>query len=103
MKEITVEELKARLDAGEKINLIDVREPAEYLEYNIGGTLIPLGNIQAGAIDELEDLRNEEVIIHCRSGKRSYTACMLLEQHGFTNTANVVGGVLAWQDMISKQ
>ena len=102
MTEITVEQLKARMDAGEKINLIDVREPLEYAEFNIGGQLIPLGQIQAMAIDEIEDLRNEEVIIHCRSGKRSATACMLLEQFGFTNTANVVGGVLAWQEKFSK-
>ena len=59
MKEITVEELKARLDAGEKINLLDVREPSEYAEFNIGVQLIQLGNIQANAIDEIEDLRNE--------------------------------------------
>ncbi len=98
MKEITVEELKARLDAGEKINLLDVREPYEYAEFNIGGQLIPLGNIQANAIDEIEDLRNEEVIIHCRSGKRSATACAILESFGFTNTTNVIGGVLAWQE-----
>ena len=98
MTEITVEQLKARLDAGEKINLLDVREPSEYAEYNIGAHLIPLGNIQANAIDEIEDLRDQEVIIHCRSGKRSQTACMILEQFGFTNTVNVVGGVLAWQE-----
>jgi rhodanese-related sulfurtransferase len=102
MKEITVETLKARLDAGEKINLLDVREPSEYAEFNIGGHLIPLGNIQSMAIDDIEHLRNEEVIIHCRSGKRSFTACMLLEQMGFTNTANVVGGVLAWQEKFPK-
>jgi rhodanese-related sulfurtransferase len=90
------------LDAGEKINLIDVREPSEYAEYNIGGQLLPLGHIQAMAIDDIEHLRNEEVIIHCRSGKRSYMACMLLEQMGFTNTANVVGGVLAWQELVNK-
>jgi len=98
MKEITVEALKARMDAGEKIHLLDVREPSEYAEFNIGGQLIPLGNIQAMAIDEIEDLRNEEVIIHCRSGKRSATACAFLEQFGFTDTTNVVGGVLAWQE-----
>ncbi len=102
MTEITVQELKARLDAGEKINLIDVREPAEYTEYNIGATLFPLGKIQSMAIEDLEDLRTQEVIIHCRSGKRSFTACLLLEQLGFTNTVNVTGGVLAWQDMVAK-
>jgi rhodanese-related sulfurtransferase len=98
MREISVEALKAKIDAGEKVNLLDVREPAEYAEYNIGAKLIPLGKIQSMAIEEIEDLRNEEVIIHCRSGKRSFTACMLLEQMGFTNTVNVTGGVLAWQE-----
>ena len=98
MTEISVENLKARMDAGEKINLLDVREPNEYAEFNIGATLFPLGKIQGMQIEDIEDLRNEEVIIHCRSGKRSMMACMMLEQMGFTNTVNVVGGVLDWQE-----
>ena len=98
MQNISVEELKSRMDAGEKIHLIDVREPHEYAEYNIGGQLIPLGKIQSMQIDEIEDLKNEEVIIHCRSGKRSVTACLFLETLGFTNTVNVLGGVLDWQE-----
>jgi rhodanese-related sulfurtransferase len=98
MQNITVEELKSRIDAGEKIHLIDVREPHEYAEFNIGGQLVPLGQIQAMQIDDIEDLKNEEVIIHCRSGKRSVTACLFLETLGFTNTVNVLGGVLDWQE-----
>lgn len=98
MREITVEELKKRVDSGEQLNVIDVREPEEYAESNLGVKLIPLGNIMSMQIDELEDLKNEELIIHCRSGKRSAQACMVLEQLGFTNTVNVVGGILAWQD-----
>jgi rhodanese-related sulfurtransferase len=98
MTTITVEELKARMDAGEKLHLIDCREPNEYAEFNIGATLIPLGRFQSFQIDELEDLKNEEVIIHCRSGKRSGQACMLLDTMGFTNTKNVVGGILEWQE-----
>ena len=98
MKHITVAQLKARMDAGEKINLIDVREPEEFKEFNIGGKLIPLGKIQSMQADELDDLKNEELIVHCRSGKRSATACMFLETMGFTNTVNVEGGVLAWQE-----
>ncbi len=98
MTEISVETLKARMDAGEKIHLLDVREPAEYAEFNIGAVLFPLGKIQSMAIEDIEDLRNEEVIIHCRSGKRSHMACLMLEQMGFTNTVNVVGGVLEWQE-----
>lgn len=98
MQEITVEQLKNRIAAGEKLNVIDVREPEEYTEYNIGAKLIPLGNIMSMQIEDLEDLKNQELIIHCRSGKRSAQACMVLEQVGFTNTVNVVGGVLAWQE-----
>lgn len=98
MQEISVEQLKQRVAAGEKLNVIDVREPDEYKEYNIGAKLIPLGNILSMQVDELEGLKNEELIIHCRSGKRSMQACMVLEQMGFTNTVNVTGGVLAWQE-----
>ena len=98
MKNITVEELKARLDAGEKINLIDCREPNEYAEFNIGGKLVPLGKIQTMQTEELDDLKEEEVIVQCRSGQRSMMACMFLDTLGFTNTINVTGGILAWQE-----
>lgn len=98
METITVQELKARLDSGEKINLIDCREPVEYEEYNIGGTLIPLGNIQQMDLGALEGKEAEEVIIHCRSGKRSAAACQFLDTMGFKNTVNLEGGVLAWQE-----
>ncbi|HWR32002.1 MAG TPA: rhodanese-like domain-containing protein [Chitinophagaceae bacterium] len=102
MQTINVEELKARLEAGEKINLIDVREPHENIEFNIGGKLVPLGKIQAMQTEELDDLKEEEVIVYCRSGKRSMTACMFLDTLGFTNTKNLVGGVLAWQEKFSR-
>lgn len=98
MKNITVQELKARLDAGEKINLIDCREPNEYAEFNIGGKLVPLGKIQTMQTEELDDLKEEEVIVHCRSGQRSMMACMFLDTLGFTNTVNVTGGIQAWQE-----
>ncbi len=97
MQTITVEALKARLDAGEQLNIIDVREPHEHAEFNIGGTLIPVGKIRNMEIEELEDLRGQELIIYCRSGNRSGMACMVLEQLGFANTVNVVGGMLDWQ------
>ncbi len=96
MTNITPEEVKKRLDAGEKLNLIDVREPHENAEFNIGGKLIPVGNIQSMQIEDIEDLRNEEVIIYCRSGNRSGMAAMVLDQLGFTNTKNLTGGMLAW-------
>lgn len=86
------------MDAGEKLHILDVREPAEYTEFNIGAKLVPLGKIQSMQIDDIEDWKDDEVIIHCRSGKRSATACMFLETMGFTNTVNVEGGMLAWQE-----
>lgn len=98
MKSITVEALKARIDAGENLHILDVREPSEYAEFNIGAKLLPLGQIQSMQIDDIEDWKDDEVIIHCRSGKRSATACMFLETMGFTNTVNVEGGMLAWQE-----
>jgi len=97
MKNITVEELKKRIDAGEHLHIIDVREPDEYAEYNIGGTLIPLGRIQGMQLDDLEDLKNEELIIHCKMGGRSMQACMILETAGYTNVVNVTGGAMAWK------
>jgi rhodanese-related sulfurtransferase len=101
MKTIDVITLKKRIDAGEQINLIDVREPNEYAQANIGAKLIPLGQIMSMQVDEIEDLKNEELIIHCRSGMRSMQACMMLEQMGFANTVNVEGGILAWMDNFS--
>jgi rhodanese-related sulfurtransferase len=98
MQNITAEELKARLDAGEQLHIIDVREPHENAEFNIGGTLIPLGKVQSMQIDELEDLKEEELIIYCRSGNRSGQACMFLDAMGFKNTKNLVGGMLGWQE-----
>ena len=98
MKNITVEELKQKMDRGEKINLIDCREAHEYEEANLGGLLLPLGKIQTMQVDEIENLKDEEVIIYCRSGRRSMMACMMLDQMGFINTFNVTGGILEWQD-----
>jgi rhodanese-related sulfurtransferase len=98
MINITAEEVKQRLDAGEKLNLIDVREPHENAEFNIGGILFPLGKVQSMQIEDIENLRNEEVICYCRSGNRSGIAAMVLEQMGFTNTKNLEGGMLGWQE-----
>jgi len=98
MTNITAEEVKQRLDAGEKLNLIDVREPHENAEFNIGGKLLPIGNIQSMQIEDIEDLKNEEVILYCRSGNRSGISASILDQMGFTNTKNLVGGMLGWQE-----
>lgn len=97
MQTITVEELKARLDAGEKINLLDVREITERAEYNIGGAHIPVGQIQQMQTDEIDGWEDQEVVVYCRSGNRSGIATNYLEQAGFKNVKNLVGGMLAWR------
>lgn len=101
MKTITAEELKARIDAGEQLNIVDVREPHEHAEFNIGGTLYPLGRILSMDVDELENLKDQEVIFYCRSGNRSGQACMFAETMGFTNVINLTGGMLNWRDKFS--
>jgi rhodanese-related sulfurtransferase len=98
MQTITVEALKAKLDAGEKINLVDVREPHEHAAFNIGGILLPLGHVQSLQLDDIEDMKEEIIYIYCRSGNRSGQACMMMEPYGFKNVVNVVGGMLAWQE-----
>lgn len=102
MQTITVEELKSKLDAGEKINLVDVREPHEHAEFNIGGQVVPLGKVQTMQVDELEDMKDDTVYVYCRSGNRSGQACLILETMGFKNVVNVAGGMLAWQERIAK-
>ena len=102
MDNITVEELKQRLDAAEKLNIVDVREPHENAQFNIGGILIPLGQIQSMQIDEIEDLKDKEVILYCRSGNRSGQACMFLDAMGFKKTRNLVGGMLSWEEKIGR-
>jgi rhodanese-related sulfurtransferase len=98
MENITVEEVKKRMDAGEELHLVDVREPNENAEFNIGGILLPLGMIRSMQTDEIEDLKDKEVILYCRSGNRSGQAAMFLDAMGFENTKNLVGGMLAWQE-----
>jgi len=98
MTTITADEVKFRLDSGEKLNLVDVREPHENTEFNIGGTLVPLGKVQTMQIDEIDELKNEEVIVYCRSGNRSGQAALMLETFGFTDVKNLTGGMLAWKE-----
>ena len=98
MQTTTVEELKARLDKGETVNLLDVREDHERADFNIGGTHIPIGKIQSMQLEDIENWKDEEIIIYCRSGNRSGIAGLFLEQLGFKNPVNLVGGMLAWQE-----
>ncbi|RFZ83526.1 rhodanese-like domain-containing protein [Mucilaginibacter terrenus] len=94
MKEITVQELKEKIDNNEDFQLIDVREDFEYETSNIGGKLIPLGGI---LIEADQVAKDKPVVIMCRSGKRSSVALHQLESQGFTNLYNLKGGILAWQ------
>ncbi|HOZ78583.1 MAG TPA: rhodanese-like domain-containing protein [Ferruginibacter sp.] len=98
MTNITAAELKKRLEAGEKLHIIDVREPHENAEFNIGGVLLPLGRVQTMQLDDIETLKDEEVIVYCRSGNRSGQACQILDMAGFKNTKNLVGGMLNWRE-----
>ena len=95
---INAEEVKARMDAGEDLHLIDVREPHEHTEFNIGGTLLPLGKILAMQVEDIDDLKNAELICYCRSGQRSMQACLMLEAFGFTDVKNLTGGMLGWKE-----
>lgn len=98
MKEVTVSELKQMMDRKDDFQLIDVREEHEFEMANLGGELIPLGTILNHA-DRIS--RDKPVIVHCRSGARSGTAVKALEaQFGFTNLANLKGGILAWAQEI---
>jgi len=97
--QITVEQLKKKLDAKEDIFVLDVREPHEYPIANLGAPLIPVGSIES-RISEIAAHKNDEVIIHCRSGARSQKAALVLKAAGFTNVSNLTGGILAWAEKI---
>lgn len=96
--DISVEELKAKLDKGETFNFLDVREEYEYEEQNLGAKLIPLGELP-DRLDEIEAWKEEEVIVHCRSGARSGKAKAFLTAQGFSNVRNVLGGILAFNEL----
>lgn len=99
MTNISVAKLKERMAGNDPLNLLDVREPDERVEFNIGGVFIPLGQVMAMQTDEIDNLKNEEIICYCRSGKRSMQAAMMLETFGFTNVVNLDGGMNAWQNI----
>ncbi len=97
MKTISIASLKEKMAANDDINLLDVREQEERIEFNIGGAFIPLGQIMAMQIDAIEHLKATEIICYCRSGKRSMQAAMMLETMGFSNVVNLDGGMMEWQ------
>lgn len=94
MKEITAIELKKLIDEKKDFQLIDVREEYEFDEVNINGQLIPMGEV----MENIEKIsKDKQVVVHCRSGKRSATVINALEtQHGYTNLYNLKGGILAY-------
>jgi rhodanese-related sulfurtransferase len=98
MRSISVEEVRKRMNEGEELNLLDVREDNERKEFHIGGTHYRLRRLQDMDTEEIDHLKNEEVICYCKSGQRSAMACLILEHLGFTNTANLVGGVTEWKE-----
>lgn len=95
MKSVTVTELKMKIENGEDFQLIDVREPYEHAEFNIGGELIPLNEI-AQHTEKISTVK--PVIIYCRKGIRSQIAIQRLQQKfPFTNLCNLIGGTEAWK------
>ncbi len=99
--DITVQELRQKLDSGEQFLLLDVREPWEYEEFNIGGKLMPVGSLM-NQMWELEEYKDQPVVVHCRSGARSAMAQGLLMANGFTNVRNLKGGMMAWLEAFGR-
>ena len=97
LADMTVEELKRRLDAGDEIFVLDVREPHEYQIANIGGHLIPLNDLPK-RVGELDASR--EIVVHCKMGGRSAKAVDFLRQSGFSNVHNLAGGINAWAERV---
>ena len=101
MENISVSEVRTRLQAGENLNLVDVRQADENAEFNIGGILLPLEKIQNLEFDDIEDLKDQEVIFYCRTGNRSTQACLFLEMTGFSNSKNLAGGLVEWKETLN--
>ncbi len=97
MCEITVEELRKKLTDQQNLMLIDVREPHEHDEFNIGGENKPLGDIQSW-YSELQNAPEREIVLYCRTGNRSGMAVRYLMMQGLLNVANLIGGVEAWKE-----
>ena len=97
--EITVQELKALMDADQTPLILDVREEQEYAIAHLSGTLIPLRQLP-NRLDELEEHKDALVVVHCHSGGRSAQAVQYLRSLGFEHAKNLRGGVLAWSHEI---
>lgn len=97
-EDISCQEVKNRISKGENLHFIDVREDWEYEEENIGATLIPLGDLPIRC-EEIASLKNEEIIVHCKSGARASRAKKFLITQGFQNVRNMEGGILAFLEL----
>ncbi|MDR3736672.1 MAG: rhodanese-like domain-containing protein [Acidobacteriaceae bacterium] len=95
--QLSVKELKRRMDAGEDVFILDVREPFEYQIANIGGKLIPQNDVPQ-RLGELD--REREIVVQCKSGGRSQRIAEFLAQAGYAKVVNLTGGILAWADEI---
>lgn len=98
MEDITVENLKSRLDNKENFVFIDVREEWEYEDDNLGAKNIPLADLP-NRLDEIEKYKDSEIVVHCRSGARSGNAKKFLESKGFTKVRNTIGGIMAYRNL----
>ncbi len=99
--DITVKELKEKMANEDGFILIDVREPHEHADFDIGGNLIPLGDVP-NALADLEEYKDREIIVYCRSGRRSASAQAFMQQNGFTYVRNLEGGMLAWEEAFGR-
>jgi molybdopterin/thiamine biosynthesis adenylyltransferase/rhodanese-related sulfurtransferase len=97
--QMSVEELKARRDAGTAPFVLDVREPHEYAIVNLGVPQIPLGSLES-RLGDIPVGKSDEIVVHCKSGARSQKASLALKAAGYTNVKNLAGGILAWADRI---
>ena len=97
MQELSVEAFHELQQRHEKFFLLDVREPFEYETCHLGGTLIPLGQLQ-NRLNEIE--KDQHVIVHCKHGGRSRSAAEMLSHHGFTQVSNLTGGIIEWIEKI---
>jgi rhodanese-related sulfurtransferase len=95
---INASEFNNRLQNGDAINLLDVRETIEFSTYNIGGQNMPLSKL-ANSIDQLPYNKTDEIVVICKIGMRSETACTLLQENGYQNVRNLTGGLIALQKL----
>jgi adenylyltransferase/sulfurtransferase len=99
--QMSVEQLKARMDNNTAPFVLDVREPHEYQIVDIGAPLIPVGDLP-NQLHRLTFPKTTEIVVHCKSGARSQRAALFLKEQGYTNVSNLAGGILAWADRIDK-